>query len=827
MVNILCSYEVLAKCKSEKQISLEQHTNDCKEVLNVYLNNHNEVIKKFCNRLDINYDTFIRGLKLATHYHDFGKSSKKWQEKCKKIIDENENINLPQHGPLSGLFMGDDLKKYNRKPPYKFIPLLCSLSHHSLLLDGSWENLSVPENYYFDYLEKYNRRSGYSNIGKNHSSYLERLIQIKKYFQQQKRKRKIPIEFKAEYCLMLIALTSFDNIASKAENECKPTQKIFNKKIPEPLEIFKVLDKINYQNLTNIQQRLKKLIKNKKNSHDNLILEGPCGEGKTWASLMYAKHLFRNGNINKMIFALPTQITTNNMKEEFKNEYGIPNNWIGIYHSDLLTHLLESEVDNLEHKKYEYSFFSKPFNVTTIDHLLLSLVNGYRYAPRAFGNLQTSLVVIDEIHYYDKHTLGMIECLCSVLRKCKIPHIIMSATIPNQIEDKFKEYHTIQSDGLNKEKKEKKPFKVKFHNKQIINEKENENSSQKADLNSYFWKVIKNNRDLNIGIIVNTVPKSKIIFKKLRKKFDNKNIMLYNSQFMRKDRTIKEKVLRAFGNKMKNKANNEDKNIMLDNNFDPDKNIIFIGTQIAEISLGLSFDTLITDLAPFDALIQRGGRLHRNKVHFNSKKCKCNQCGRVKDKHNYIMHIFDTGKYCYPYYTPEKNPDMEKIINNSKKEINNLKYTFNRGKRKLNSVYPPNFYSDFNEETNFWKKFHEDIIFGASPTMDENGETRITTRKIDIQKVDVMPKIFKFNGDKITCRDFIRLLKQNERFFNRNEPTNKGFYKLRQHLISISIKKYFREKSEEYDNLSFGYPIKIVDCEYTKKYGLKKISTII
>jgi len=100
--------------------------------------------------------------------------------------------------------------------------------------------------------------------------------------------------------------------------------------------------------------------------------------------------------------------------------------------------------------------YSKPFNISTIDHLLLSLVNGFKYAPRAFGNILNSLIIIDELHYYDQHTIGMVGCLCEILRRLKIPHIIMSATIPAQIKEKFdNEYQKIQSSGRDNKGNEK------------------------------------------------------------------------------------------------------------------------------------------------------------------------------------------------------------------------------------------------------------------------------------------------------------------------------------------------------------------------------------
>ena len=114
------------------------------------------------------------------------------------------------------------------------------------------------------------------------------------------------------------------------------------------------------------------------------------------------------------------------MVQEFEDEYGIPKDWIGIYHSEVMSFLVETNDEeqesdfSLSSQKFWNLIYSKPFNISTIDHLLLSLVNGFKFAPRAFGNILNSLIVIDELHYYDFHTVGMIDVLRS-FKTFKIP----------------------------------------------------------------------------------------------------------------------------------------------------------------------------------------------------------------------------------------------------------------------------------------------------------------------------------------------------------------------------------------------------------------------
>lgn len=839
-MRILSSCKILAKCLEDKEVTLEEHTDDSKEALQEIFSRYSSLLKNWCEKNDVPYNTFKKGVELSTYYHDFGKASETWQKRCRKIKN-GKDVNLPPHAPYSGYFFADELKNYDRKDFFKFIPFLVTVSHHSLLVEGSWDGLKTNVSFYTDVLSKYKHENNISNdledwkIG----TYKNWLKRIKDKLQRNKNlkiegENAVNTQFKAEYALMLSLLTTADNVASESEETNKKSiNDIFDEKLPNPNTVARKLDKNKFEQHTYIQKKTKDFLETKNNLNQPLLIEAPCGEGKTWTSLMIAKNLFEEDSINRVIFALPTQVTTNNMLNEFEEEYDIKKNWTGIYHSELQNFLVDEEdIDEPKLKEYEYSFFLRPFNVTTIDHLLLSLVNGFKYAPRAFGNLQTSLVVIDEIHYYDNHTLGMIKCLCKILRECNIPHLVMSATVPDEIKNIFSDYKEIKSKGTDFEGQTKKPYSFKYHDDLLIKSEKGEMPKKEDPLNDDFWKVIKNNKDKNIGIITNTVPLSKIIYQKLTEQkdlFDSSSILLYNSQFMRKDRKKKEKLLRLLEKKIKEgNLNEEEKKFCKNNEINPEKNIIFIGTQVAEISLGLSFDTLLTQLAPLDAIIQRGGRLHRNESFPNNKECNCQQCNRLTQGHEYLLHVFETGDVCHPYFDGE-NPFMENIIDNTRREVKrDYTYTFNRGRDSLNQVYKGNIIKDFDKKIYFEEPYRSDLLFGESPTRNsENGETRIKTRQID-QQYDVLPQIFEHKDEMISAESFVKKLKENRNFFNtiKGKPTNKGVLELKKHMLKISSGQYYRLNDGETSTVNFGYPVRVVKATYDSKIGLEEIKNV-
>lgn len=839
-VKTLSSYEVLAK--TDPDTSLIKHTKDCMFVLKKIIENHEEVVKNWCKRTGKKYEEFISGTKLAMFYHDFGKATIAWQGEIRKT-----DPSLPPHAPYSGFFLMQN-KEFEKLG--NCIPLLVTMSHHSLLTKSSWDGVSYPKHFYKDYLIGLNNEFYPTTEISFEKSWNQYFKGLKKYrdesqntkFRGLSKNKNINTLFKAEYALMLSLLTITDNIASEFEEKkhlYSDMVKEIDERFPSPLFISEKLKELdNNLKLTGIQEQIVSLTKfsSTKESIIPLKIEAPCGEGKTLASLLWARHLFESNIIDRVIFTLPTQTTTNNMVYEFEEEYDIPHGWTGCYHSEIMNFLIEREGNKegyiedeipIQLQRYWNLLYSKPFNISTIDHLLLTLVNGYRYAPRAFGNLQNSLVIIDELHYYDFYTVGMVECLCEILRDLKIPHIIMSATIPSLINDKFSSgYKDVLSEGKDRRDNEKQPYIFKYHQKPIYDHKNDRVSEEFIDLIGSIPD------EYNIGIIVNTVRKSKKIYNALEQ--SGRQNLLYNSQFMKKDRPTKEKILRNFGKKTSERLNQDEKHFFREHGYDPDKSIVFVGTQVGEISLNMSFDVLISDLAPIDAIIQRGGRLHRNKSFNLSKNCDCIQCSRLDDSHEYQFHIFDTGSYCYPYYSrriDEQNQLMKQVIQRTREELScEPKYTFKKGVKMINKVYnDEKLFSSFDPHASFWDVYKEDLIFGMRPIgiEEKGGMLRIKTRLIEDIKLDVLPSMFEYNDEYLTAEDFLNKISKKEKFLKTNGTLNSyGVDEISKHTVKISRGEYeLRNEGVERINKSFPFVL-IVNSDYDFRYGLRDIANI-
>lgn len=318
------------------------------------------------------------------------------------------------------------------------------------------------------------------------------------------------------------------------------------------------------------------------------LLRAPCGRGKTLAALLYA--LMQKPH--RIVFCLPTQITSNAMVKEL---HRLMNDRVGFYHglrkhlefSEEEQEMIESQATNAIHKIVESvrsdQFYSTPIVVSTVDHLVYSLIKAYPQADIALGNLLSSVVVYDEIHAYESYTLRQILGGMRILHRYGIPQIVMSATLPislaNYCQREFNAQVIEDHEGL-----EFRP---------VIIEKRSEDifalSEEMRTLALQGRKVL---------IVVNTVARSQQIYKQLSGSLGKGcPIHLYNSLFTPHDRAIgsksKEAVLLGIFAKEKTGP------------------AILVATQAVEMSLNIFADVLFTDWCPLDALVQRTGRVNR------------------------------------------------------------------------------------------------------------------------------------------------------------------------------------------------------------------------
>jgi CRISPR-associated endonuclease/helicase Cas3 len=702
--------EQIAK-RSHGQIfqTFEGHTIDSLMILRDYLQKNKNTLKDFSDNYQLDFDTLISIMFMSVFLHDLGKLTKEFQYK----ITRGEPGGYFSHAFFGLPFINSDLPENLNN-----LLRLLVVSHHTQLYNRIYEdaNLSPRINYLNDeinlwinmyqsiYLRSFkpifDNKSKPVYIYENYLSKIELNESIRKIIRDLKRKQNTndrSIRTKAIYSLCLSVLKHCDQKASKYFDELDLRQGVFGPLIEESND---VLDTINYRansifssegnsifrsngkekkpELYKFQIELAKI-------NNSAIISAPCGRGKTEGALLGALNIINSQNKNKIIFALPTQITSNAMYERLKNIFGDDN--VGIYHG--MSRYLHYEADDIKEEDikslvFDEKVFDKPVTITTIDHLIYSLVHGYKQADFALGNILNSVIILDEIHYYESHTLRYILDSLKILRDLKIPYIAMSGTLPSFIVE---ELNKIQSHTLIEDVEGSKlePFIIEKSSKSVFEAID--------DVKKIY------DEERNQIIIVNTINRAKDLYHLLENKISKNNLFLLHSQFTFNDRSQKEKEI---------------------NNLKGKRPWILVSTQAIEISVDISCDIMHTELAPVDAIGQRGGRLNRGGKNHNNE---------------HFMYIYQPKDHL-PYSTDNDEID---IVERTNKVIEDSPITYAIIKQWCDRVY-----SDIKlRPQNLENVFKKCMLFGYSPReirYSEDEGNLVEVRNIRDISIDVIPE---------------------------------------------------------------------------------------
>lgn len=353
-----------------------------------------------------------------------------------------------------------------------------------------------------------------------------------------------------------------------------------------------------------------------------IVIKAPTAAGKTEAAVApyFAGIKDCSYPFAKLIYVLPTRALANaqqkRLEEKIAKKLGLNLKIVVDHGSAYHKPMLNGDVVVCTLDAFVYGFAAQ----RTFGHRL--------HYP--MGCIASSLVVFDEVQMYqDKeyYTPWLIGKVMKYLYKSRIPFVVMTATLPEKLEE-------ILFDGINISDeivgRDCKRGNVEVHL---------EGGKLLQSIEAFIEDI---NNSQKVGIILNQVPKAQEVFKlikKLKKKIDKKVILLH-SRITAEERRRREKQL----------SDNSE--------------FVVVATQVIEAGLDVSLDLMLTEIAPVDALIQRIGRVARRE----------NESGKA--------YIFDVGDDCAPY--PEDLLSKTKnVIDCIEKCVNNLEIA----QEKINNVY--------------------------------------------------------------------------------------------------------------------------------------------
>ena len=364
------------------------------------------------------------------------------------------------------------------------------------------------------------------------------------------------------------------------------------------------------------------------------LLEDVTGSGKTEAAIMLTYRLMEQGLAEGFFIGLPTMATANAMYSRVAEVYrklfaGNANLVLAHGHKKLVEEFAASilpvglpeqdavQVDETASARcsawladHSKRALLASAGIGTIDQALLAVLHSKHQSLRLLG-LFNKVLIVDEVHACDAYMQGVLEVLLEFHARTGGPAILLSATLPSRMKQALlnayaKGRNRVSAPVLHSNAY---PLATRWHDEQPVLVEDALASRDcvsrtvqvhyEADLEKVFAHIdVALQQGQCVGWILNTVADAIAAYERVSQTISRKKITLFHARLTLRDRLEKEmQVLGLFGE---------------DSNQKDRQGRLMIATQVAEQSLDLDFDVLITDLAPIDRVLQRAGRLQRH-----------------------------------------------------------------------------------------------------------------------------------------------------------------------------------------------------------------------
>jgi CRISPR-associated endonuclease/helicase Cas3 len=359
------------------------------------------------------------------------------------------------------------------------------------------------------------------------------------------------------------------------------------------------------------------------------LIEEVTGGGKTEAAIALCHRLLANGSADGFYFGLPTMATANAMYDRLSPVYqslfakDASPSWV-LAHSaasmripleDRNVHEAAAPGDSLTASRQCSRWLSDSrkkallahAGVGTIDQALLGVLPARHQSMRLFG-LSRKVLIVDEVHACDAYMHRLLSALLSFHASLGGSAVLLSATLPQKMRRDLVEAF---ADGLGVEppKPAREDYPLVTH-LSFEGLAEHPVPARPASRRRVSVRPLLNDDAVRLHLssalaegrcacwIRNSVDDAIEAYREWVARLGPERVTLFHARFALCDRLRREReVLHRFG---------------------PDSDVILrtgqllIATQVVEQSLDLDFDTMVTDLAPIDLVIQRAGRLMRH-----------------------------------------------------------------------------------------------------------------------------------------------------------------------------------------------------------------------
>lgn len=306
----------------------------------------------------------------------------------------------------------------------------------------------------------------------------------------------------------------------------------------------------------------------------NTIVCAPTGAGKTDFLLRRCK--------GRVFYTLPFQASINAMYDRIKGDLEDTDAQVYLLHAASNIKLKDGKIE----ERIMQRMVGASVKVMT-PHQMASVVYGIKGYEAMALDLKGCDVILDEIHTYSDTTQAIVLRIIEILVALKCRIHVGTATMPSSLFDKIL---TLLGGPAN-------TYVVKLDDKTLTTFNRHRITKLK-DRNEQFGIIDELiSKGQKVLIVCNQVQRAQNLYKELLEKYPEVKSMLIHSRFKRADRSKLEYELTHCFNKMETGTP-----------------CLVVSTQVVEVSLDISFDAMVTECAPIDALIQRFGRVNRKRT---------------------------------------------------------------------------------------------------------------------------------------------------------------------------------------------------------------------
>lgn len=327
------------------------------------------------------------------------------------------------------------------------------------------------------------------------------------------------------------------------------------------------------------------------------LLTAPTGSGKTEAALLWAAQQAADGGLPRLFYTLPYQASMNAMQLRLRETFGEAQ--VGLQHGRsllaLYRQLLDRDYDPLQaarEAKWARNLAQLNYPPVRVFSPYQMLKGMYRLKgyEALLSDYHGAAFIFDEIHAYEVTRLALIlRTIAFLARNFDARFLVMSATFPSLIKGWLREALSGAEEIV------ATPAVYSAFRRHRLHLLDGELFSDEG-----LARIVAEACDgKSVLVACNLVDRAQGVYDQLSRMLapDGVAVELMHGRFNVRDRLAKEQLVRkAAGSTSQERCP-----------------IVLVATQVVEVSLDIDLDTIYSDPAPLEALVQRFGRINRQR----------------------------------------------------------------------------------------------------------------------------------------------------------------------------------------------------------------------